>query len=153
MILLGSLAVGGCFSHPLSVLQIGYEVILFLNLETGLSVFDDDRPYQLLATLHGSSHPCLPRRSNTRRVSHTQPNVSLFTVLVWLIVGIFGLQQWLQHRRSRLVGYLNFYRKTQLLRKIPLFIYSIGRPKNLCEFIWAEKPTALIMPDMIIDVL
>eukprot|EP00039_Didymoeca_costata_P030843 m.31687 g.31687 ORF g.31687 m.31687 type:complete len:266 (-) comp8338_c0_seq1:2051-2848(-) len=51
---------------------------------------------------------------------------ALFHAILWTIVALVSWHMAYCHRRSRIRGYLNFYRNTQIGRRLPFFVTSLG---------------------------
>eukprot|EP00048_Salpingoeca_helianthica_P002189 m.55284 g.55284 ORF g.55284 m.55284 type:complete len:263 (+) comp11959_c0_seq1:70-858(+) len=77
---------------------VGLEGMMFApDFPIGYEILDDGRPFPFLCLLH---------------------------VALWVLLVVCGRYHEHCHRRSRLRGYLSFYRETQLLRKAPLAVAS-----------------------------
>jgi hypothetical protein len=66
-------------------------------------------------------------RAHSHTHTHTLTDSHSHTaVAVWLLVVLIARYLQWRHRRSRLTGYLGFYSETQMLRRLPLYILSLG---------------------------
>lgn len=90
----------------------------------------DTIPFAPVAILHGR---CPAARRNAamndttaRRGPGSPCSCARRTVIVWvLLILIYRYGEW-HHRRSRLQGFLAFYRHTQALRRMPVLTLSAG---------------------------
>jgi hypothetical protein len=46
--------------------------------------------------------------------------------VLWVVVALVTMQQTYAHSRSRTVGYLSFYRQSLFIRRVPLYVLSLG---------------------------
>ena len=68
----------------------------------------------------------LARDTHGGAKAYTHSPLSPATVMIWvLLILIYRYGEW-HHRRSRLQGFLAFYRHTQTLRRMPVLTLSAG---------------------------
>lgn len=56
--------------------------------------------------------------------AHTRTDTR--AALLWGLVMVVAWQQSYAHRKSRINGYLSFYRSSQMIRRVPIYVLSLG---------------------------
>ncbi|XP_041470975.1 transmembrane protein 192-like [Lytechinus variegatus] len=90
-----------------------------------------------------------------RQRSHSFIIIVYLQTCVWLILLMFERYLHFAHRQSMRHGYLQFYRKTQKLKRVPLYMISIGNAAILvlCGFFMDNSSATHLWPVMYAQII